>query len=95
MKVFDAIYKYNLWIFGSGSGSLAINNKPYIKYLKNFLKNNNIKTVVDIGCGDWQISENIDWTNIKYLGGFMYSYAFFSQERSRGALSRSALAANF
>ena len=68
MKVFDTIYKYNLWIFGSGPGSLAINNKPYINFLNKFLKKHDIKSVIDIGCGDWQISENIDWSGIKYLG---------------------------
>ena len=68
MKIFDTIYKYNLWLFGSGTGSLAINNKPYISFLNKFIKENNIKSVIDIGCGDWQISENIDWSNIKYLG---------------------------
>ena len=66
METFETIYKYNMWLFGSGSGSLAINNRPYISFLKDFISNNKIKSVVDIGCGDWQISENINWNNIKY-----------------------------
>ena len=68
MSIFDKIYKYNLWVFGSGSGSIPINNKPYINFLNNFLINYNIKSIIDIGCGDWQISKNINWNNTKYLG---------------------------
>lgn len=67
-KVFDIIYKYNLWLFGSGTGSLAINNKPYIKFLSNFIFTNKVKNILDIGCGDWQLFENINLTNINYLG---------------------------
>lgn len=69
LKVFNIIYKYNLWLFGSGSGSLAINNKPYIKFLNNFISKNNINNILDIGCGDWQLFENINLNNnINYLG---------------------------
>ena len=31
---FSNIYKYNLWIFGSGTGSVSINNKPYLYFLQ-------------------------------------------------------------
>jgi len=68
MDNFNTIYKYNLWLFGSGSGSLRINNEKYITFLTKFLKDNNITNVCDIGCGDWQLSKNIDWTGIHYLG---------------------------
>ena len=66
--MFDEIYKYNLWLFGSGSGSLKINNYYYLDFLKKFLKNNNIKSVCDIGCGDWQTLKHINWDGIRYLG---------------------------
>jgi 2-polyprenyl-3-methyl-5-hydroxy-6-metoxy-1,4-benzoquinol methylase len=35
-----------------------------------FIKNNNIKTVLDYGCGDWQFSKIMPWTRIvdNYLG---------------------------
>ena len=68
MNPFDTIYKYNLWIFGSGSGSIPINNTKYIEFLETFLKDNKIKTVCDLGCGDWQLGKNIDWEGINYLG---------------------------
>jgi SAM-dependent methyltransferase len=68
MDNFNTIYKYNLWLFGSGSGSLRINNKKYTTFLTTFLKDHNISNVCDIGCGDWQLSKHIDWTGIHYLG---------------------------
>ena len=68
MQIFNTIYKYNLWLCGSGTGSIEFNNKEYVEFLQNFLDNNHIKSVVDIGCGDWNISKNIDWKNVRYLG---------------------------
>ena len=68
MNVFDKIYKHNTWMFGSGSGSVPINNKPYIEFLKDLLANKQISSVIDIGCGDWQLAKNINWNGIKYLG---------------------------
>ena len=29
---------------------------------------NGIKTVVDMGCGDWQFSQYIDWSGVQYSG---------------------------
>ena len=68
MNNFNTIYKYNLWLVGSGTGSIRINNKKYITFLTKFLKKHNITNVCDIGCGDWQLSKHIDWNGIKYLG---------------------------
>ena len=66
--MFDTIYKYNLWLFGSGSGSLKINNYYYLDFLKKLLKEKNIKSVCDLGCGDWQTLKHINWDNTRYLG---------------------------
>lgn len=37
-------------------------------FVSHFIKANNIKTVVDIGCGDWQFSRHIDWSGVNYRG---------------------------
>ena len=63
---FEAIYKYNLWITGSGTGSIYWNNKPYIKFLENIIKNYNIKSIIELGCGDCKL-----WENIKFDGEFI------------------------
>lgn len=68
MAVFDEMYKRNLWGFGSGHGSLPRVTKSYRNLLENFIKENNIQTIVDLGCGDWQFSQQIDWSEASYLG---------------------------
>jgi SAM-dependent methyltransferase len=66
--VFTEIYKKNIWGYGSGEGSKLENNLDYIQFLNAFMKNNNIRSVVDLGCGDWQFSYKVDWGDISYLG---------------------------
>lgn len=69
MKIFTNIYKYNLWGFGSGTGSLKFNNQPYIDFLNDFLKtHSDINNIVDLGCGDWQLHRHINLNNRKYIG---------------------------
>ncbi len=66
--VFCSIYARDAWKGGSGEGSRAENTLIYREYLQQFLKEKNIRTVVDFGCGDWQFSKLIDWSNTHYLG---------------------------
>jgi hypothetical protein len=42
-------------------------NQIYIEFLQNFLKTNNIKSVVDAGCGNFDFSQKIDWHGIHYI----------------------------
>jgi hypothetical protein len=65
---FEYIYAANIWGHGSGGGSSPINTRGYRRFLQNFLRKNNIKSVVDLGCGDWQFSHLIDWKGIRYSG---------------------------
>ncbi len=65
---FEAIYAENRWVYGSGVGSLPVNTTRYRAFLESFLAMNAIRTVTDFGCGDWQSSRLIDWSNIEYVG---------------------------
>ena len=67
-EVFDKIYRLGIWGGGSGIGSNPNTAKGYMLYLQDFLKNNAIRSVVDVGCGDWQFSRFIDWGDVNYLG---------------------------
>ena len=66
-SVFTRIYDIGLWGRNeegrgfSGSGSRAENAASCLSYLREFIKKNEIKTVVDLGCGDWTFSRNLDW----------------------------------
>jgi len=66
--VFETIYNRNVWGKGSGAGSRPDVARPYMQFLQAFLINNQIRSVVDIGCGDWQFSQFINWGNASYLG---------------------------
>jgi SAM-dependent methyltransferase len=67
-KEFEKIYKNNFWQYGSGYGSLPRNTVGYRELLQNFMRDHDIKSVVDVGCGDWQFSRLMNWTGIDYLG---------------------------
>ena len=67
---FTKIYNTNYWIKGSGEGSYIENTLIYNKYIIEFIKNNKINSITDIGCGDWQSSYLIyeQLNNIDYVG---------------------------
>jgi hypothetical protein len=67
-SIFNRIYHEHLWGQGSGPGSSFDNTVEYRGFLQQFMKTNQIKSVVDIGCGDWQFSQHIDWSGIRYIG---------------------------
>lgn len=68
--IFDDVYRAELWGKGKGSGggSTPEITVGYRDFLQNFLKSKKIKTVADFGCGDWQFSKLIDWSEIAYTG---------------------------
>jgi hypothetical protein len=52
---FNTIYSNNIW-GGSGTGSkFSHSNKWFLKELRNYIDDNNIKYIADLGCGDWEI----------------------------------------
>jgi len=67
-RIFNNIYQNNLWDFGSGPGSLEQNTTEYRIFLQNFIRQNKIKRVLDIGCGDWRFSRLMDWSGLVYTG---------------------------
>lgn len=66
-KVFTEIYKNNTW-GGSGGGSIPEVTIDYRKLIEKFITENNIKKVVDFGCGDWMFSHLVNWGQSEYLG---------------------------
>lgn len=65
---FTKIYDKNIW-GGSGTGSkMSRNNQHYIDQLQAIIHKEDIKTICDIGCGDWEFSRTIDFQGKDYLG---------------------------
>ncbi len=72
--IFTHIYESGLWGKNtngkghSGLGSILKNVKAYVFYLEEFLKKEGIRSVVDLGCGDWSFSQYLNWNDIEYTG---------------------------
>ena len=68
---FEIIYDQNYWESGesrSGIGSEINNTKAVVKALKDVIKNYNIRSIVDIPCGDFNWMSTISMKKINYIG---------------------------
>jgi SAM-dependent methyltransferase len=66
--IFEQIYAQNAWRFGSGEGSRPAHTRGYVDFLQGFLAERGVRSVVDVGFGDWQFSRRVDWRGIRYVG---------------------------
>ena len=66
---FTHIYEKNIW-GSSGTGSnFSINNKWFLNELRTIIDKYNIKSIVDLGCGDWEIMKHFKFNkDEKYTG---------------------------
>jgi SAM-dependent methyltransferase len=85
--IFEDIYRGDKWNGGSGPGSLPGVNRPYVRFLESFLRFNYVRSVVDLGCGDWQFSRGIDWGAAQYLGLDVVPHVLERNRRTYGAPS--------
>lgn len=64
-ETFSAIYRERLWQesstvpFHSGDGSADAYGLPYIQAVQSFLERHDIRTVADLGCGDFRIGRRL------------------------------------
>lgn len=93
---FEGIYKRGGWDnMGSGPGSTPAFTAGYRQYLAQFLKDRGVKSVLDIGCGDWQFSRLVDWKNVRYLGVDVVKPVIKTNRKEFGAGRRIFLERNF
>ena len=78
-QIFTNIYETKVWGDNSdaeyngssgGGSNIDYNKNTYVPFLKKFIIDNNIKTVVDLGCGDFKCGKLIydDLNIISYTG---------------------------
>ena len=70
-KVFTETYNRNLWGSSesiSGTGSEFNQTKTLIKGLEKLLNDLDIRTVLDIPCGDFNWMQKVDLSKIEYIG---------------------------
>lgn len=71
---FERIYQEKIWGSSeeddgfSGGGSLLQYAFLFHEYLTRFLQDHQIRSVVDLGCGDWTFAKWINWRGIDYIG---------------------------
>jgi hypothetical protein len=72
-EVFERIYANNLWggragEFRSGSGSADAVSGPYVECVRRFIHEHQIREVVDLGCGDFQVGQRLLAPGLRYVG---------------------------
>lgn len=72
-QTFETVYQRNLWggipgEFYSGTGSDLDIAGPYCKLVREFIREHNVKSIVDLGCGDFRVSQNLLTPGISYTG---------------------------
>lgn len=66
--VFGRIYASDHWKGGSGEGSTDRASAPYRAVVERLIGSDDVATVVDVGCGDWQVGSLVDWSPVRYTG---------------------------
>jgi SAM-dependent methyltransferase len=68
---FEDIYSAGGWGgLGSGPGSLRANARPYVEFVSDVLRRHRVSSVVDIGCGDWQMWPPQTFDDVETYVGF-------------------------
>jgi SAM-dependent methyltransferase len=67
-EMFTRAYQSNEWHGGSGTGSTPETTVAYRRLIDRLIRTAQIKSVLDLGCGDWQFSRLIGWGGADYLG---------------------------
>jgi len=60
--------EFSTWGNSSGAGSNVYYNIPYRAFLERFIHLNGVRSIVDIGCGDWMFSRFISFDHVAYQG---------------------------
>ena len=71
--VFSDIYEKSLWgeskeKFCSGMGSSEVNSNEYVAWVNQFITDKKIRSVVDLGCGDFQVGRRLELGSASYTG---------------------------
>jgi|RhiMethySRZTD1v2_1073278.scaffolds.fasta_scaffold201572_4 SAM-dependent methyltransferase len=72
-EVFTHIYRQNVWGRGedglySGPGSDPAVTAPYVAAVREFIRSEHIRSVVDLGCGDFRVGKQMLAPELRYHG---------------------------
>lgn len=70
-ELFDLVYQEQMWggtpEKSSGWGSYGQHSSEYVDYVRDFIVSNNIESILDVGCGDFQIGSRICGAVTRYF----------------------------
>jgi SAM-dependent methyltransferase len=66
--VFSSIYQHGVWGGGSGAGSNIERTALYAGLVQHLIASRSVRSIVDLGCGDWRFSRHLDFAGVDYLG---------------------------
>ena len=69
-KSFTNVYATKRWGVGSGFCSDPKNAGPYLKLLQQYLSDPKYHSIVDLGCGDWQLMRTMTLPSSKIYEGY-------------------------
>lgn len=76
--LFDAVYRERMWggtqEQTSGWGSHGEHSSKYVDFVRDFIGRNNIQSILDVGCGDFQIGSRICGDVSRYIGADVSSF---------------------
>lgn len=67
-EIFNHIYQNLVWGHGSGQGSEPTAAVPWTYYVNKTIEDNNVKTVLDVGCGDFRLGDTYNLSGVDYTG---------------------------
>jgi SAM-dependent methyltransferase len=72
-RIFSEIYRTSAWggrigEFYSGSGSYELPTEEYAALVREFIRGNEIDSVVDLGCGDFHVGSKFVNSGLRYVG---------------------------
>lgn len=72
-EVFTEVYERNLWggakgEYCSGAGSDESHAMQYAQMVRAFIREKGVRTVVDLGCGDFQVGSRLQMEGVRYIG---------------------------
>jgi SAM-dependent methyltransferase len=65
---FSEIYDRGVWRGGSGAGSDVQNALLYEAYVQHLIRQPGVRSIIDLGCGDWRFTRYLDLGDCDYLG---------------------------
>lgn len=71
--IFESVYAGNQWggapgEFCSGSGSSEEQALAYVRFVRTFVEQQGITSVVDLGCGDFRVGRQLIMPGVQYTG---------------------------